>query len=190
MAQQTTAHSRGRGNAAIVAPPPACRTSARFRHDGGSAGPRPSPTPRGDSAMNLCTRARWPSLADPGLGCRDGRPDPGAGRRPATGALGGLRPQGQVARQPREVRRLVREVPHRAPGDRHVRRRGDRRRRGRAGPATASSTSPCTSSSRTRGCSTPTSRASGTTEFVAENKDKFAKVRVFDSYLPVGKPKG
>ena len=28
------------------------------------------------------------------------------------------------------------------------------------------------------------------TEFVTENKDKFAKVRVFDSYLPVGKPKG
>ena len=27
-------------------------------------------------------------------------------------------------------------------------------------------------------------------QFVAENKDKFAKVRVFDSYLPVGKPKG
>lgn len=26
--------------------------------------------------------------------------------------------------------------------------------------------------------------------FVAENKDKFAKVRVFDSYLPIGKPKG
>ena len=28
------------------------------------------------------------------------------------------------------------------------------------------------------------------TEFVTENKDKFAKVRVFDSYLPVAKPKG
>lgn len=27
-------------------------------------------------------------------------------------------------------------------------------------------------------------------QFVAENKDKFAKVRVFDSYLPVAKPKG
>ena len=27
-------------------------------------------------------------------------------------------------------------------------------------------------------------------QFVAENKDKFAKVRVFDSYLPIAKPKG
>ena len=27
------------------------------------------------------------------------------------------------------------------------------------------------------------------TEFVNENKDKFAKVRVFDSYLPISKPK-
>ena len=27
-------------------------------------------------------------------------------------------------------------------------------------------------------------------QFVAENKDGFAKVRVFDSYLPVAKPKG
>ncbi len=27
-------------------------------------------------------------------------------------------------------------------------------------------------------------------QFVAENKDKFAKVRVFDSYLPISKPKG
>ena len=26
--------------------------------------------------------------------------------------------------------------------------------------------------------------------FVADNKDRFAKVRVFDSYLPVAKPKG
>lgn len=27
-------------------------------------------------------------------------------------------------------------------------------------------------------------------KFVAENKDRFAKVRVFDSYLPVARPKG